>query len=239
MSDHAIKAVFFDWDGTLATIDLPSISISDRLALMFQMAGLPYTEEQMAAAIEQYAADEGQEQIKRFGAAQTRREITNHYAQILRRLGHQDTSWQLTLAIYRTYANLPWLLYEDSRAVVQAVRDQGYIVGILSNHSHSARRLMEELMGDLIPARQIIISEEVGVHKPAKTIYRHAASCVRTPPANCLLVGDNYTADALGAVQNGRFAQGVWLNRKQQDLPHPLPPRISIITTLVQLLDLL
>lgn len=239
MSPRLIKAVFFDWDRTLAYVDMPDNSMSARLATMFQIAGLPYTEDQMAAAMQQYAADAGDERMRRFSAAQTRREITGHYAQLLDRLGHKDTGWELTLDLYRTYAKLPWLLYDDSRAILQAVSDKGYIVGILSNHSHSARPIMIELVGDLVPSRNIIISEEVGVHKPAKSIYRLAASRVRTPPENCLLVGDNFTADAIGAVDNGGFARGVWLNRKLQTTHRPLPPNVSTISSLTQLLDLL
>ena len=69
-------------------------------------------------------------------------------------------------------------------------------------HSNLARPVIEDLVGDLVPSHHIIISEEIGVHKPAKTIYRRAASRVRTPPENCLLVGDNLTVDALRTWHN-------------------------------------
>lgn len=239
MTRQPIKAVFFDWDRTLAYTDTQNSSMSGRLAMMFQMAGLPYTEEEIAAAMEQYAADAGHERLQHFARAQTRREIAGHYAQLLSRLGHQDTGWELTLDLYRTYADLPWLLYEDSRATLQVVLDQGYTAGIISNHSHSARPIMTEMVGDLVPARNIIISEEVGVHKPAKTIYRRAASRLSTPPENCLLVGDNLTADAIGAVQNGGFGCGVWLDRKQMLDGRVLPENVSAITSLSQLVDLI
>lgn len=239
MNEQPIKAIFFDWDGTLAYMETAQNSTSGRLATMFQLAGLPYTQEEMAAALQQYAADAGPETIERFGKAQTRREIAGHYAQLLDRLGHHDRSWELTLEIYRTYARLPWHLYADSRATLQAVRDSGYIVGILSNHSHSVRPTMTQMVGDLVPARNIIISEEIGVHKPAKTSYLRAASRVRMPPANCLLIGDNLSADAVGAVQNGGFGCGVWLDRKQIKNDQVVPAGILTITSLTQLVDLL
>ncbi len=239
MNLQPIKAVFFDWDRTLAYTEASPNGTSIRLATMFQMAGLPYTQEEMERALQQYAADAGPEAMARFGKAQTRREITGHYVQILDRLGHPDRSWELTLDIYRNYAKLPCLLYDDSRAALQAVRDKGYIVGILSNHSHSARATMTQMVGDLVPARHIIISEEVGVHKPAKTIYLRAASRVHMPPENCLLVGDNLAADAIGAVQNGGFGCGVWLDRKQKNSDQEVPVDIARITSLTELVDLL
>jgi HAD superfamily hydrolase (TIGR01549 family) len=203
------------------------------------MAGLPYTEEQMAAAIDQYAAEAGEEALERFRAAQTRREIASHYSQLLRRLGHEDTGWDLTLHLYRTYAKLPWYLYEDSRSTVQAVHERGYRIGVLSNTSHSARLAMTDLLGDLVPERQMIISEEEGVHKPAKTIYRRAAGRARTAPEKCLMVGDNFTADAAGAVNKGGFGYGVWLNRSGVEENRSLPPRVSMISSLGQLVDML
>lgn len=239
MSERPVEAVFFDWDRTLAYIDTADNSTAGRLARLFQMADLPYTEEEMAAAIAQYRADKGEATLERFREAQTRREIAGHYAQLLRRLGHEDTSWELTLGIYQNYAKLPWYLYEDSRPTLQAVRDRGYLVGILSNTSRSARQAMMKLVGDLVPAAQIIISEEVAVHKPAKTIYRRAAACVRRPPANCLMVGDNFTADAAGSVQNGGFGHGVWLNRSKEGNARALPGHVTTISSLSELPALL
>ena len=239
MTGQPIKAVFFDWDGTLAYVETSPNGVSGRLATMFQSVGLPYTQEEMEAALQQYAIDAGPETIERFGKAQTRREITGHYAQLLDRLGHQDTSWDLTLEIYRAYAKSQWHLFADSRATLQAVCEKGYIVGILSNHSCSARPIMTQMVGDLVPAQNIIISEEIGVHKPAKTIFLRAAARVRMPPASCMLVGDNLEVDAFGALQRGGFGHSVWLDRNHKSSDRPLPPNITTITSLTQLIDLL
>jgi FMN phosphatase YigB (HAD superfamily) len=239
MSERPVKAVFFDWDHTLAYIKTPQRSLGGRLAMMFQIAGLPYTQEDLETALQQYAADGGQDEINRFGEAQTRREIASLYAHLLNYLGHQDTSWDLLVSIYRAYAKLPWVLFEESRAVLQAVRDKGCILGIISNTSMSALPSITQLVGDLVPARHIIISEEIGVHKPAKTIYLRAAARVRTPAANCLLVGDNLPVDAVGAVQNGGFGHAVWLDSNHKSDGRLLPAKISTITSLLQLIDML
>jgi len=239
MTGRPIKVIFFDWDHTLAYTKTPQKSLGGRLAMMFQIAGLPYTQEEIETALQQHAADGGRDDITRFGEAQTRREIARLYAHLLNRLGHQDSSWELLVTIYRAYAQLPWVLFEDSRTVLQAARDKGCILGIISNTSMSALPSIIQMVGDLVPARHIIISEEIGVHKPAKTIYLRAAARVRTPPANCLLVGDNLAIDAVGAVQNGGFGYAVWLDRNHKRDGCLLPPNISTITSLTQLIDLL
>jgi putative hydrolase of the HAD superfamily len=239
MTEWPIKVIFFDWDRTLAYIETSQNSLGVRLAMMFQIAGLSYTQEEIETALQQYVADGEQDAIKRFGEAQTRREIASLYAHLLNRLGHRDTSWELLVTIYRAYAQLPWVLFEDSLTVLQTVRDKGYILGIISNTSISALPSITQMVGDLVPARHIVISEEIGVHKPAKTIYLRAAARVRTPPANCLLVGDNLLIDAVGAVQNGRFGHAIWLDRDHKNDGRLLPPNISTITSLTQLIDLL
>lgn len=234
-----IDAVFFDWDQTLAYTKTAENSLGERLTLMFQMAGLPYAREQIEHAVEKYIAAAGEEKLQEFREAQTRRAIGNFYAHLLKNLGHDDVDWDLLVRIYGTYANLPWYLYEDSREVVKDVQNQGYKVTILSNTSRSARQNIVRLVGDLIPSRNIIISEEVGVHKPAKTIFRRAAARAHTPPQNCLMVGDNLAVDAIASVENGGFAHGVWLDRDDKYNGTPLPPYVSTIASLTQLIDLL
>jgi HAD superfamily hydrolase (TIGR01549 family) len=234
-----ITTVFFDWDQTLAYTKTPDNGLIERLTLMFQMAGLTYTQEQMKNAVEAYIAGAGEEKLKAFREAQTRREIGNFYAHLLKQLGYDDVDWELLVRIYNSYAQLPWYLYDDSREVIEAVQQQGYDVSILSNTSRSARPNITRLVGDLVPSRRITISEEVGVHKPAKTIFHRAAARAHTPPENCLMVGDNLAIDAIASVENGGFAYGIWLDRKEQSNGIPLPPFVSKITTLAQLPALL
>ena len=50
----------------------------------------------------------------------------------------------------------------------------------------------------------IIISEEVGYHKPDPFIFRHAMELTgAASPANCLMVGDTLPTDVLGALNAG------------------------------------
>jgi HAD superfamily hydrolase (TIGR01549 family) len=239
MNIRSIETIFFDWDHTLAYTKTPNNTFGERLAMMFRIAGLPYTQEQIERAVQQYVSDAGQDKVRRFIEAQTRRDITNFYTHLLDYLGHENTTWELLVRIYGAYSQLPWYIYDDSRVTLQTVRDKGYVVCILSNTSRSARQNITQMVGDIVPARNIIISEEIGVHKPAKTIFRRAAAQVHTPPENCMMVGDNLVVDAFGAVQNGGYGYGVWLDRKQQNDGRLLPANIATITSLTQLIDLL
>jgi FMN phosphatase YigB (HAD superfamily) len=239
MIERAIKAVFFDWDFTLAYSKTPQDSREERLTIMFQLSGLSYTRDDINVALEQYDRDVEQGKVKKIDKPQTRREIASLYAYMLNFLEHKDNGWDIQERIYRSYALLPTFLFEDSRTTLQTLKERGYVLGILSNHARLARPVMEQLVGDLIPSRRMLISEELGVHKPAKTIFLRAAARVRTPPANCLLVGDNLEVDAFGSVQQGGFGHGVWLDRNNTYDGRSLPPSVSTINILSQLPDLL
>lgn len=231
---HHIETVFFDWDHTLAYTKTPQNSLVERLTWMFQAADLPYSQEEMGAAIQQFQEDVAQGKEKAINNPQTRREIVRLYRALFNYLGQKKRSWELYMRLYGTYADLPTFLFEDSRSILQLLGERGYKLGIISNHSSTARAGMKTLVGDLVPEEHLIISEEIGVHKPAKTIFRKAAARLGTPPGSCILIGDNLQVDALGAVNNGGFAQGIWLDRHNTGTEEELPSNVSRILSLAQ-----
>ena len=52
-------------------------------------------------------------------------------------------------------------------------------------------------------ARQIVISEEVGVMKPHPKIFDHSTELVGVPRNNILYVGDSITSDVNGGMKAG------------------------------------
>ncbi len=238
--NRPLETVFFDWDYTLAYTKTPANTTGERLAYMFELAGLPYSQSEIEIALEQYHRDVAAGKIPRLDKLQTRREIARYYGYLFDYLGEEDRSWSTMERLYGTYARLPTYLYKDARPTLTLLRDQGYNLGIVSNHSASARPVMERLVGDLIPSRNMIISEELGVHKPAKTIFRSAAARLRARPSRCIiLVGDNLRVDAIGAVETGGFCGGIWLDRRGKGDDQLLPEGIVRINSLLQLPPLL
>ncbi len=230
-TEPPITTILFDWDHTLAYTAIGDNSFATRQAALFEIAGMAYSQAEIEAALAKVPRPAEQ--------PQTRRDIGQQYAYLLKELGYEDRSWPTLIRLYQTYALLPTFLFDDARPTLERLRGAGYRLGILSNHSRSARPVMEKLVGDLISAEFIVISEEEGVHKPAASLFRRAATRLRTPAAQCALVGDNLRVDALGSVQNGGFGRGVWLNRKGSDLGRDLPPNVTHITTLNALADAL
>jgi epoxide hydrolase-like predicted phosphatase len=76
---------------------------------------------------------------------------------------------------------------EPMVAAVRAAGDHGVKTGLVSNSwstSHYDRALLEELFDT------VVISAEVGLHKPQPQIYRLAAERLVQPPENCVFVDD-------------------------------------------------
>jgi putative hydrolase of the HAD superfamily len=72
-------------------------------------------------------------------------------------------------------------------AAVREIRTGGLLTGLISNSwstTHYDRRLLAELFDD------VVISAEVGLHKPQPDIYRLAAERLEVQPAECIFVDD-------------------------------------------------
>ena len=236
VEENPISAVLFDWDFTLA-YTLGDVSRGRRMAALFEQAGLSYSRQAVEAALQRYEQAARQGKVQSLHQMQRRQDLTRLYQYLLTHLGHPETSRELAYRLYSAYAHLPTTLYDDARPALQRLQQQGLKLGILSNHAVSVRDVIEHFVGDLVPSRHITISEEVGVHKPRQTIFRRAAARMRTPPAQCLYVGDNLIVDAVGAVQAGDYALGLWLDRRGQGASRPLPAKVARITSLRQVAD--
>jgi putative hydrolase of the HAD superfamily len=72
-------------------------------------------------------------------------------------------------------------------AAVRTIRSRGLLTGLLSNSwstDHYDRKLLGELFDD------VVISAEVGLHKPQPEIYRLAAKRLEVAPEECIFVDD-------------------------------------------------
>ncbi len=236
MCSTKISAVLFDWDLTLARV-LGDVSESQRLQALFRWEGLVYRVDEIEAAMNKVRDNAHSKKVEPQTRPQTRRDIINSYFKILKNMGYRERNWELGNRLYDAHGFLPTYLYDDSLPTLLYLHQKGFTLGIISNHSHSARELIEQKVSHLIPPDHIIISQEVRVHKPAKTIFRLATSSIGESAANCIFVGNNLEVDAIGAVEQGGFSLGLWLDRDGIGEDRPLPGQVFRITSLSQVLD--
>lgn len=234
---RTIEAVIFDWDMTLA-YTLGGASRVERLTVLFQREGWACTQSEMRAAMEAFTADvaAGKVQLPHT-PPQTHEEIVTYYQYLLDYLGFPHVSWEEANDLYDAYAYLPTGLYEDVEPTLQALQAAGKSLGIISNHATAARPVIEKMIADYIPASHVFISQELGIHKPAPSIFRRAIEQVGAPARHSLFVGDNLEVDAKGAVEQGGFVYALWLDREGEGEQRPLPANIARITALTEVLD--
>lgn len=237
MSESKYKCVLFDWDLTLTRV-IGDVSPEERLATLFQKEGLPYTLAEVESAISTYNKNVETGQLKRIGKKQTQREIAQFYRDVLVQLDHMELDWVLMNHLYDAYSFLPHSLYEDTLPLLRWLKKQGIALGVISNHSQQIRPVIEETLGDFVQPEHIILSQEEGVHKPAKTIFKTAASRMGFAPEECIFVGNDLYVDAIGAVAAGGYGLGLWLDRGAGINGVPaLPDSVYRINTLMLVLD--
>ena len=239
MSESKYKCVLFDWDLTLTRV-VGDVSPEERLAALFQKEGLPYTLPEIEEAISTYKKNVETGQLKRIGKKQTQREIAQFYRDVLVQLDHMELDWELMHYLYDAYAFLPHSLYEDTLPLLKWLKKLGMPLGVISNHSRHIRPVIEETLGDYFQPEHIIISQEEGVHKPAKTIFKTASSRMGFAPEECVFVGNDLYVDAIGSVEAGGYGLGLWLDRGSE-LNHvnALPEHVYRINSLMVVLDYL
>lgn len=107
-------------------------------------------------------------------------------------------------------------LVDGARQLLETLRSRGYRIGVLSNGFKQVQYRKIESAGikDLIDV--VVLSDDIGVNKPAIDIYRHAMHLTGvTNPGRHLMVGDNLDTDIAGAVNAGWDA--VYFNPSEGD----------------------
>lgn len=96
-------------------------------------------------------------------------------------------------------------------ALIQALRDDGIKIGLLTNNASAEQRakLNRHNLEALFDA--IIISGEVGIAKPDPQIFNIALGELDAQADETVMIGDSWGSDILGA--NGIGMRAIWLNR--------------------------
>lgn len=111
-------------------------------------------------------------------------------------------------------------LFDDAHDTL-AFLSARYPVVALSNGNADVQRVG---IGHYFTAS--IHAKEFGVPKPDARIFHEAARAAQVQPHEVLHVGDDATADALGALAAGM--QAVWLNAAGHEWPHGSQPHATV-----------
>ena len=123
---------------------------------------------------------------------------------------------------FRTQLALEHQVLGNSLAVVKQLYDEGYLLQVASNSRGVTQRKRLKAAGLFDYFDQIFVSDEVGAQKPAKKFFDTIFYANRTIPKDKLvIVGDSYTSDITGGLQNG--IDTIWLSTEKLDENQPQP----------------
>lgn len=105
--------------------------------------------------------------------------------------------------------------------LLDSLTAKGVPIGIITNGETELQSRTIEALGLDRRTRMVLISESVGFRKPDRRIFELAAQQMKMDLHECLFVGDNPTADVLGAHRAGMRV--LWFNRYHAAWPSERP----------------
>lgn len=128
------------------------------------------------------------------------------------------------------------VLLTDAVHVLQALRQKGYRLGILTNgHSHIQNRKLD-ISGLRALVDDVVISGDEGIQKPDPEIFHRAALRLGVAPESCVFVGDHPKNDIWGGQNAGM--RPIFMDWRYGGVTVE-DPKVPHIHTLSELLTLL
>ncbi len=210
MPHDRLRAIFFDFDGTLRhSVPLGGDVFNDYVAgLGFSLSA---EDRRRAGRWEhRYWANSPtlQNDLQTFGDDE--QGFWHHYAYrrllalgLAPSLAEELASqvWQYMEAHYRPQDRVP----EDVWDVLRALHESGYVLAVVSNRKLPYGEDLERL-GLAAYFRFAMAAGEVRAWKPAPEIFEHALRRAGVAPSEAVYIGDNYYADVIGARSAGLHA---------------------------------
>lgn len=152
----------------------------------------------------------------------------------LREFGAQDASLAETMAQrYLELSPKMTALFPGAIDVLKYLQKK-YALHLITNGFAEVQWIKVENSGLKPFFEHIIISEEVGTQKPDKEIFEIAMNRAFTHADECIMIGDNYNTDIVGARNAG--IDQIFFNPKKNRKREPVTFEI---TTLTELYDIL
>ncbi len=199
-----IKAVFFDWFGTLARSDPPREEAESRA-----LAGLGFDvppqkiAPALAIADRQYFEENTRVSMRKRSREEQARLYLRLQQTLLENIGidlarHPELPGKL-LALMQEYTrSARFALFDDVLPTLRDLKTRRLTLGLLTNMDQDMAPLSRALgIGEFISF--VVTSGEVGEDKPAPAIFLAALKKASVLAAEAVHVGDQYGVDVVGA----------------------------------------
>lgn len=132
--------------------------------------------------------------------------VVERYAHLLRHIGYDDPDNRLAARMNQYYLDVlaeQTILVPHAIELLQYLKQRGYNLYILSNGFIEVQHRKLQSAGIAPYFSRIVLSDEIGVNKPDRRLFDYALQVTGSHAHDTLLIGDNYDADILGAINAG------------------------------------
>jgi HAD superfamily hydrolase (TIGR01549 family) len=202
------QAVLFDLDGTLRFSRPPYAQAFYDYAVRLGVSDSPERRRRAAQWAHYYWAQSGEllTDMRDFWDEQEQRFWVNYAVRSLLAFDCSAESAQSLAPEVSRYMREEHqsedIVPEEVFITLQALKDAGYRLGLLSNRPHAYHELLEQL-GLANYFEVVLAAGEIDCWKPEPGIFLHALERMKIEAGQALYVGDNYYADILGAQRAG------------------------------------
>ena len=228
------RAVFFDAGETLVH---PAPSFPELFARTVTEAGHPRTADQIVDGLtmvsDEFARAAVEEELWTTHPDRSRRFWVRVYERFLEALDIPAANG-LTDTLYGTFTTIEnYEAFDDVVPTLRRLRDEGYVLGVISNFEPWLEELLAHLSLDvLLPVR--VISGLEGVEKPDPVIFRLALERTGLPPDEVAYVGDIPDFDIVPTAALGMFP--VLIDRRERHPDH-VGTRVTDLRVVPDVLD--
>jgi len=193
-----IKAVFFDWIGTLAHPE------PDRHELFARVAGelgISLSPSQLIKGIHMAESQVPAGAPPRWREGKDEAPFIHWWEVLSAEAGIQlprEVMVEITKRASRQAKSARWVLYDDTLPAMKTLKQRGLVLGLISNIIVGGAGVGLEPYLDFV-----VTSKEVGANKPEPPIFLAALERAGVSAPEAIYVGDQYQTDVLGAVGVG------------------------------------
>lgn len=116
------------------------------------------------------------------------------------------------------------VVFPESPKLLETLKSKGYLVGIITNGPSFLQHHKLDNSGLAQYCDIVIVSGDIGIHKPDPEIFRYTADKLGLETKECAYVGDHPVNDIQGALESGMKAVRMnWGWFKDADLRADVP----------------
>jgi len=224
-----IRAVTFDFGGTLATGKLDAETYREELLNYLHSLGYGISETSLREAISGMLA-----KLERVQAKNLELKFEEVYAGVLSKLGVPPREEFLD-HVYQLYSeNFHSEIVPGAERTLEALHPK-YKLAVISNAtSDLCRRILRENGLDKL-FEVIVVSRDLGIRKPDPRIFHYALEKLQVKPNEAVHVGDSLEEDVLGARRTGLRA--IWIKGESKEDVEEADRVIHAITELPRIIE--